>query len=118
MEAIQDLGAQLVAISPQLPEHSETLRERHHLTFPILFDQGNDWAQSLGLTHVFPEDLREVYRSFDLQVPNYNGDDSWRLPIPTRMVVLPDGRIHSIEAHPDYTVRPDPEETLQALRTR
>lgn len=105
-----------MAISPQRPEHSATLRERHQLTFPILFDEGNAWAQTLGLTHGFPDDLQEVYRSFDLDLPRYNGDDSWRLPIPARLVVRSDGRIESIEAHPDYTVRPEPEDTLRILR--
>ena len=110
------MGARLVAISPQLPEKSAELKAKHALTFPILFDQGNAWADELSLTHGFPEDLREVYRGFGLTLPDFNGDDSWRLPIPARMVVGTDGNLVAIDAHPDYTRRPEPEATLEVLR--
>ena len=117
MPAIEALGAQLVAISPQTPDKSAELRAKHRLTFPILFDARNAWSEQLGLTHSLPEDLREVYRGFQLTLPDFNGDDSWSLPIPARMVIRPDGTIQSIDANPDYTRRPEPEATLEVLRT-
>lgn len=64
----------------------------------------------------YPEDLREVYRQFDLSLPAHNGDESWELPMPTRMVVDRKGVIRSIDSDPDYTRRPEPEATLEVLR--
>ena len=46
----------------------------------------------------------------------YNGDDSWRLPIPGRFVVDSGKIIRYSEADPDYMIRPEPEETLNFLR--
>ncbi len=106
----------MIAISPQTPDKSAELRAKHKLAFPILFDEGNAWSDKLGLTHTLPEDLREVYKDFALSLPDFNGDDSWRLPIPARIVVRTDGIIHAIDANPDYTVRPEADETLRVLR--
>ena len=106
---IQALGASLVAISPQLPEYSRELIERRHLTFEILSDRGNEVAAQFGLRWTLPEYLREVYRGFPLPLEKFNGDDSWTLPIPARFVL-------DAESDPDYTTRPEPSDTLEALR--
>ena len=49
-------------------------------------------------------------------LPSYNGDDSWELPIPARIVVDGGGVIRDLQADPDYKVRPEPEATLDVLR--
>ena len=83
----------------------------------MLSDLGHAYARQLSLVFVLPEDLREVYRAFDISLPDYNGDDSWELPIPARVVVDRDGVIRSVDADPDYTRRPEPEASLEVLRT-
>lgn len=117
MDEIETLGASLVAISPQVPEKNAEMARKHKLSFPILSDPGNAWASQLGLTFTLEENLREVYRSFQLNLPEYNGDDSWQLPLPARIVIGRDGKIRDIESDPDYTVRPEPEQTLEVLRS-
>lgn len=54
--------------------------------------------------------------NLDLDVPRYNGDDSWSLPLPARYVIRPDGIIHHAAISTDHTVRPDPSETMVHLR--
>ena len=110
-------GAELVAISPQVPEKNAEAKARHRLEFPVLSDVGNEYAAQLGLAFTFSSELREVYEQFGTSLPSFNGDGSWRLPMPTRIVVRPDGVIHRIDSDPDYTHRPEPEETVAALRS-
>jgi len=93
------------------------MKEKHRLDFPVLSDAGHAYTRKLSLVWTFPEDLREVYRGFDIRLPDFNGDDSWELPMPARLVVGTDGVIRSIAADPDYTRRPEPEETLEVLRS-
>ena len=81
----------------------------------MLSDAGNAYAKQLGLAFTFPDDLKGVYEKLGLALPDYNGDDSWQLPLPTRIVVDRDGKIRAIDADPDYTVRPEPSATLEAL---
>lgn len=86
------------------------------LTFEILSDPGNQVAQRYGLKFQLPEDLREVYLKFDIDLPRYNGDDSWTLPLPTTLIIDQNGIIRHGAINADYTVRPDPEETLASLK--
>ena len=60
--------------------------------------------------------MKRVYLQFDLDIPRYNGDDSWTLPMPGRFVVDREGIIRAAEVHPDYTMRPEPAETVAALK--
>jgi peroxiredoxin len=86
------------------------------LTFEILSDPGNEVAQSYGLKFKLPEDLKEVYLKFNIDLEQYNGDDSWTLPLPARLIIDQKGIIRYAEINTDYTVRPEPEETMAALK--
>jgi peroxiredoxin len=110
------LGATLVAVSPQLPEHNRELIRTRQLTFEILTDRGNEVAARFGLRFSLPDYLRQVYRTFPLDLEKFNGDASWTLPIPARFIIDQDGTIRWAESDPDYTTRPEPEDTLEALR--
>lgn len=112
---IQAAGAQLVVISPQLRRFATKTRADHDLPFDVLVDEGLRYADQLGTVFVLPEKLQEIYSSFGVDVPRHNGDSSWRLPMPTRLVVSQDGIVRSAGIDPDYTVRPDPRETLDVL---
>lgn len=114
---IEALEASLIAISPQLPEHNRELVKRRHLTFEILSDRGNEVAAKFGLRFALPPYLRELYRTFPLDLATFNGDDSWTLPMPARFVIDRDSVIRAAEADPDYTTRPEPTDMLAALRT-
>lgn len=78
-------------------------------------DAGHAYTRQLGLVFEVPSDLRAVYQQFGISLPAWNGDDSWTLPMPARIVVSADGTIHNVEADPDYTHRPEPEETVALL---
>jgi peroxiredoxin len=60
--------------------------------------------------------LVELYKSLKNDLPAFNGDPSWTLPMPARYVIAPDGTIVYAEVNPDYTRRPDPSEMLPAIR--
>lgn len=115
LDAITALGATLVAISPQRPEHNRELIRSRGLGFQILSDAGNEVAARFGLRFTVPAYLREIYASFPLDVPAYNGDASWTLPMPARFVIDTGGIIRYADSDPDYTTRPEPEDTLAAL---
>jgi peroxiredoxin len=89
---------------------------KNNLTFDILSDSGNKVASRFGLTFQMPEDLRKVYISrFNIDLPKYNGDDSWTLPMPARFIAGGDGVVRAAEVNPDYTIRPEPSEILEVL---
>jgi peroxiredoxin len=88
------------------------LIDRHRLTFDLLRDPGNGYADSLGLCYTCPDYLKEIYLGFDLDLAKHNGEDSWRLPMPGRFVIDTHGIIRAVDASPDYTRRPEPQKIL------
>ncbi|TXM73798.1 AhpC/TSA family protein [Methylobacterium sp. WL12] len=110
------LGASLVAISPQTAANSRKSVRQNELGFPILSDPHNAVAAAFGLRFPLPDYLVELYRSLKNDLPAFNGDPSWTLPMPGRFVVGQDGTILYAEVNPDYTRRPEPEDMLPALR--
>ncbi len=112
----EKLGASLIAISPQTPVNSRKSVRQNGLGFPILSDPHNDVAAAFCLRFELPDDLVELYKSLKNDLPAFNGDASWTLPMPARYVIAPDGTILYAEVNPDYTRRPEPEDMLPALR--
>jgi peroxiredoxin len=113
---IESLGASLIVLSPQLQEFTKPGADRHKLTFPILTDLDNKVGEAYGLAFRLPDDLIAVYKANGIDLAKFNGDESWRLSIPARIVIRRDGTIAAAEADPDYTHRPEPETTLDVLR--
>lgn len=113
---IQELGASLVAISPQTVQQSFFMADQHKLRFPLLSDSGNQVAREFGLVYRVPEDQQDIYRRAFINLPFINGDESWELPIPATYVFGRDGLVQYAFADPDYTERPEPEEILNNLK--
>lgn len=110
------LGATLVAITPQLPEFSETAANEKSLGFDLLADHSNEFAAKLGLRFALPEDLKAIYQKFGIDLVKHNDDPSWTLPMPARIVVDKQGIVRSVEVDPDYKKRPEPDATLDAIK--
>lgn len=114
--ALREHQATLVALTPQTPTHSLKMVEAHKLDFEILSDPGNAYAAALGLRFELPAELREIYRGFGIDLPAVNGEPSWTLPIPGRVVVDRNRVVRAVDVDPDYTVRPEPEVTLEEVK--
>ncbi|MGO9018103.1 MAG: peroxiredoxin-like family protein [Syntrophobacteraceae bacterium] len=113
---ITSLGASLVAVSPQLEEFNRKFAKEKGLNLKLLSDPGNRVARKFNLVHQLPEDLRKVYLSFGVDLEKFNGDESWTLPMPARFVIDQSGIIRSADVNADYTIRPEPEDTVKILR--
>lgn len=116
LPTLQEFGANLVAISPQIAANSRKSVRTNGLEFPILSDTHNDVAQAFGLRFALPDYLVELYKNLRNDLPTFNDDPSWTLPMPARYVIGRDGVIRYAEVNPDYTQRPEPDAMLDAIR--
>jgi len=110
------LGARLVAISPQTPANSRKSVRQNGLSFPILSDAGGEVGAAFGLRFTLPDYLIEVYKGLKNDLPAFNDDPGWTLPMPARYVIGQDGTILYAEVNPDYTRRPEAEDMLPVLQ--
>jgi peroxiredoxin len=114
---IQATGATLIAISPQLPASNKQAIKQNKLSFDILNDNGNALAENLGIAYRLGDELIEkVYNAFGVNMSQYNGDDSWRLPLSSRFVIDIDGTIIAADTDVNYRSRPEPDETIAVLK--
>jgi peroxiredoxin len=111
-----ELGASIVAISPQTIAWSRDTAKRLRLEYYVLSDPENRIARAFGLVHRLPEAFRHVYELLAIDLPDRNGTASFELPIPATFVVAPDGRITFAAADADYTRRPSPLTLIEEVR--
>lgn len=116
LEEIRGLGADMVAITPELPDQMVTMQEKHDLEFEVLSDLGNAVARQYGLVWTLPERVRAFYAKIGLDLERSNGDASWELPIPGNFIVARDGTILDVFAEPDYRIRQEPADVVAVLR--
>lgn len=114
--ATHDLGAELVAVSPERPDHSLTTAEKNDLTFPVLSDIGGVLMEKLGIRFRLSDAVRPFYEKAGHALPDRNGDGEWALPIPATFVIDRGGRIAAAFIEPDYRKRLDPLVVLAALQ--
>jgi peroxiredoxin len=115
-QKVSQEGGQIVAIMPDRQQFSSELKLKGGLPFPILTDMDNGYALSLNLAIWIGEEMKKIMTDRRQDVPAYQGNDSWMLPIPATFVVGQDGRIKARFVDPDYRKRMAIDDLLAALR--
>jgi peroxiredoxin len=77
----------------------------------------NGYAMSLNLAIWVGEEMKEMIAAAGWNLPEYQGNESWMLPIPATFVVGSDGRIAARFVDPDYRRRMAVEDMLDALKS-
>ncbi|MEO9273456.1 peroxiredoxin-like family protein [Marinomonas sp. 5E14-1] len=117
LREFNDLGAELVAISPQVPDDSLSKDEISQMAFQVLSDQSAKVAVEYGVAWEVPEYLvnhMKVDRGLDLEAIN-NGNGNV-LPIPATFVIDRDGKVAWRFVDVDYRTRSEPEDIIEALK--
>jgi peroxiredoxin len=109
-------NASLVAISPQTAPNSRKSVRQNKLSFPILSDVKGKVGAAFGLRFNLPDYLVELYKQLKNDLPTFNDDPSWTLPMPARYIIGQNGVILYSEVNPDYTRRPEPEDMIPVLQ--
>lgn len=116
LDRMKDLGAQLVAISPQTPDESLNLKEKNELDFQVLSDPANLVARKY--TSVFRNADKPVKAMADLGIDfnSYYSDDSQELPVPAVFIIEKNGKVSFARATGgDYRNRVEPSEIIDEL---
>lgn len=114
-ETIRQLGATLVAIAPEQPVDQQLSIEKLGIPFPLLVDEGNRLAERYGLVMIVEETLRPLYQQWGYDLPAYNDDDSWTLPLPATYVIDRQGTVAAACVTRDISRRMEPDDILRTL---
>jgi peroxiredoxin len=115
LPGLRERGVELVALSPQKPDGSLTMKEKHDLEFAVLSDPGLAVARAIGVVTQPTEEALAAQIDLGLDLGEANADGTVAVPMPTVAIVDDGLTIRWIDVHPDYTTRSEPEEILAAL---
>lgn len=109
-------GGQIAAILPERRQFASELRSETKAPFPILLDMDNGYAMSLNLAIWVGEEMKRMMAESGWDLPCYQGNEAWMLPIPATFIVGRDGRVTARFVDPDYRKRMAIEDMLDALK--
>ena len=86
MPVIRSLGADLIGISPELPDNTLTMAEKHAIPIDILSDATSEVLKEYRLWFAVPAEVKALYlEKFGLNLEKYNGAGDGSFPSPRRM---------------------------------
>ena len=114
--ALTELGATLVALSPQVPDRLAAIKNRFGFGFPVVSDTGNGLARRLGITFTASPASQAQARAHGSDLGEVLGTGQWELPMPTMIVIGQDRVVRFADVHPDWLVRTEAEAVIEAVR--
>jgi len=110
-------GATLIAISPQAPDHSMTLVEKHALAFPVLSDLDQSVADGFKVRFDVTGELEDLQVNvFQNDPAAQNADGRRSLPVPSTFVIDQEGVVRFASVNADWRVRVEPADVVAALK--
>ena len=115
LPALTERGVRLLAVSPQGPDGSLSMQEKHDLAFTVLSDPGNSIARGLGILTQPSDEARAAQLELGLDLTAVNADGTTGVPMPTVAILDADHVLQWIDVHPDYSTRTEPAQVISAL---
>lgn len=113
---IEELGATLIAITPDTGAALASDKHMNRLSYRVLSDADNGVALKLGLVFRLPEAVQKPFLEMGVDLRSRHGNDAWFLPIPATYVVDQGGIVRHAELDPDYTRRMEPRAIIDLLQ--
>ena len=113
---IEAAGGHVVAIMPERQKFTAEFKHDAKSSFPVLTDLDNGYALALNLAIWLGPEVAHELTAIGRTLPDYQGNDTWMLPIPATFVVGRDGLVKARFVDPDFRRRMAVEELIAALK--
>lgn len=100
-------GANLIALTPEVPDKSLSTSEKNELEFEVLSDVGNVIAKQYGIVYKLTDEVAEIYEN-NFGLSEYNGNKDNELPLAATYIIDEDGTIQYAFLDADYRNRAEP----------
>jgi peroxiredoxin len=109
-------GGQVVAVMPDRQQFAAEFKSELKAPFSVLTDMDNGYATALNLAIWVGEEMEQFISAAGWDVPKFQGNKTWILPIPATFVVGTDGNVKARFVDPDYRKRMAIEDLLASLK--
>ncbi len=116
IEDFKELGATILAASPEIDEKSVEMGKDLELDFFVAHDENNELARTLGLTFKLDAKTIKRYRGYNINVADSNGTGTWELPVPATYVIDQDRTIRFVFDDEDYSKRANYKKVLKVVK--
>ena len=107
--ALEEIGASLVAISPQPEAAASAMRNEHEVGFPMLIDREARVSERYGLLYELLAPIRPMSRETGFEPVRRDGCEEWLVPVPATYVIGEDQRVRYSFLDINYRNRLDPQ---------
>ncbi len=116
LSEFESIGANIVALTPELPDKSLNTVESNMIDFEVLTDIDAEVAKEYGLVFKLIPEVAEIYQElFDLA--DFNGNTNSELPLAATYVIDQEGIIRYAFLDADYRKRAEPVDIMQVLKS-
>ncbi len=114
---LDSLGASLIAITPERPDRVGDAKAEHYYGFAVLSDAQGEAARAFDLQFTIDAKTQELYRTYDIDLSQFNASGTWDMVIPATFVIDSGGVIRYAYVNEDYRTRAEVDEVLEAVRS-
>lgn len=108
-------GANILALSPEVPDSSITTKEKNELQFEVLSDINNKVAREYKVVYKLTDEVAGMFeQSFGLS--KYNGNSDAELPLAVTYIIGQDKKIKYAYLNSDYRNRAEPQDLIDFLK--
>jgi peroxiredoxin len=115
IEYVLDMGASVIAVSPQIPEYNHKTIHKTGATFSVIHDKGYQIMDAYYVSFTIDEKTIKKYRRFGRHIDRANANEDYILPVPATFIIGQDRKIRYIQYDPNYKNRSTVAEVLRNL---
>jgi peroxiredoxin len=113
---LAELGATLLALSPQIPAKLVDIQERHGLEFLVASDLDNELGRRFGILYTYDDPSKQAALAKGRPIGDITGTGTWELPKPAVIVIDRHRVVRFVDVSPDWLVRTEAEPIIAAVR--
>ncbi|WP_164503411.1 peroxiredoxin-like family protein [Pleionea sediminis] len=112
---LQNLGYQIIAVSPELPDTIKKMEQERDLGYLLLSDFRVEVSRDFGIAFRVENEITQLIKDrLGAELQRFEGEQQANLPVPAVFIVDKKGVIQFSYVNPNYQVRLHPELLLKA----
>ncbi|WP_430933824.1 peroxiredoxin family protein [Saccharicrinis sp. 156] len=116
LDFITNLGARVIAITPEKPEEVEKTIEKTGASFDIIYDENHKIMDKYKVTFKLPKTKHAKYKAWGIDINKASGNSDYALPVPATYIIDKNGIIKGSFFDEDYKKRMSVKEVVEILK--